>query len=1058
MPRKTLTTAIVLLAIVGGVAHWYHTPIDRPAKADEKPAAAGSELLFPTPYNTEPDKTGPMPAAEAAEKMKLPPGFHAGVFASEPDVQNPIAMSWDSRGRLWIAENYTYAESSKKLDFALRDRILIFEDKNADGHFSSRKVFTDKLQALTSLEVGRGGVWAMCPPELLFIPFQAGSDVPSGAAQVVLDGFTVPPQNHHNFANGLRFGPDGWLYGRCGHSAPGEVGMPGTPPEKRIPLRGTLWRYHPQRKVFEALSAGTTNPWGHDWDEHGELFFINTVNGHLWHEIPGAHYMVTGGTAHTYALIDQHADHWHFDTAQTWTKSRNGGGDAFGGGHAHVGMMIYLADNWPAEYRGHLFTFNMHGYRANQEILERTGSGYVGHHGADFLFTADTWFRGIDLGYGPDGGVFALDWSDTGECHESTGVHRTSGRIFKITYGTPAKTEMRDLGALNAHELVQLHRHTSEWFVRQARRELAARAASGADLKPAADELHALVEKDASVVNQLRAIWSLYVIGAADEPFLLSQLKSENEHVRAWAIRLLTDTWPLDTALAQRPVTPENEANTAALLPRLIDLARSDPSGLVRLVLASTLQRLPIHQRAALADALLAHKEDAQDHNLPLLIWYGLIPVGDTEPDVLPRLAIRCELPQTRKFIARRLAEDLEQNPAPLAELLTSSASSPSEGLRGDVVAGLAEGLAGWRAAAMPAGWDALAQSLAGSTDDATSRVGSAKGKAGAAQSLAGSTDDATHERLRDLNILFGDPRALKEVEAIALDDSAPAAARKAALQKLVDHHAPKLLEICKRVLKVREVNAVAARGLAAFDDPAVGPLLLDAYGDFAPADRAQLVAAMASRPVLANLLLDAVEAGRIPRALVTAFQARQIRSLNDAALSKRLSAVWGELRETSADKREQVAELKARLVPAALAKADRKHGRELFTNLCAVCHTLYGEGAKIGPDLTGSGRDNLDYLLENIVDPSAAVPAEYRVVTAKLKDGRVISGMVGARTDRTLTLRTTTEAITVEVAQITRLQETKESMMPEGLLEALGATDVRDLIGYLMHKGQTPK
>ncbi|MEO6787508.1 MAG: PVC-type heme-binding CxxCH protein, partial [Chthoniobacteraceae bacterium] len=247
---------------------------------------------FPRPFNTEKDLSIPlMPAAEAAAKFQVPPGFKVSVFASEPDVQNPIAMSWDARGRLWVAENYTYAERPKRFELGLRDRVLIFEDKNGDGHFSSRKVFTDDVQMLTSVEVGRGGVWLMCPPQLLFIPARDGADKPDGPAEVMLDGFTVPQDNYHNFANGLRFGPDGWLYGRCGASAPGDIGVPGTPAAERIPLRGTMWRFHPKTHVFEALCSGTTNPWGHDWNEMGELFFINTVNGHLWHGITGAHFV-----------------------------------------------------------------------------------------------------------------------------------------------------------------------------------------------------------------------------------------------------------------------------------------------------------------------------------------------------------------------------------------------------------------------------------------------------------------------------------------------------------------------------------------------------------------------------------------------------------------------------------------------------------------------------------------------------------------------------------------------------------------------------------------------
>ena len=471
---------------------------------------------FPSPFNSEPDtNSAAMPAAQVAAQMTLPPGFKATVFAAEPDVQNPIARAWDARGRLWVAENYTYADRARKFELSLRDRILIFEDKDGDGHFDSRRVFTDDVQMLTSIEIGRGGVWMMCPPQLMFIPTANGGDAPTGPAEVVLDGFTPPTENYHNYANGLRFGPDGWLYGRCGASAPGEIGTPGTPKNRRIPLRGTLWRYHPIRKVFEALSSGCTNPWGHDWDAHGELFFINTVNGHLWHGITGAHYVrphTLDPNPRVYTLIDQHADHWHFDTASDWTKSRDGAADAFGGGHAHIGMMIYEGDDWPAEYRGRLFTLNMHGRRANQEILERRGSGYVGKHGPDFLRATDNWFRGMELTYGPDGGVYVADWSDTGECHDSTGVHRTSGRIYKITHGGTGSSvrgsasltgdvavkarRPADLTTLSVHELVLLHAHANEWFPRQARLQLLDRARNPADLRSAKRDLRSLFDSE----------------------------------------------------------------------------------------------------------------------------------------------------------------------------------------------------------------------------------------------------------------------------------------------------------------------------------------------------------------------------------------------------------------------------------------------------------------------------------------------------------------------------------------------------------------------------------
>ncbi len=191
-------------------------------------AQASSAADFPTPPNSETDLSRPlMPAAEAAAKMVLPQGMKATVFAAEPDVQNPIALAWDARGRLWIAENYTYAERAVRYDLSLRDRIVILEDTDGDGRHDVRKVFADDLQMLTSIEIGLGGVWAITMPHVVFIPDRDGDDRPDGPAEAVIEGFHPPQQNHHNIANGLRFGPDGWLYGRCGASGPADVKVEG---------------------------------------------------------------------------------------------------------------------------------------------------------------------------------------------------------------------------------------------------------------------------------------------------------------------------------------------------------------------------------------------------------------------------------------------------------------------------------------------------------------------------------------------------------------------------------------------------------------------------------------------------------------------------------------------------------------------------------------------------------------------------------------------------------------------------------------------------------------
>ncbi len=923
-------------------------------------SAAAFSADFPAPYNSEPGNPTPMSPQEALKALKLPEGFKATLFAAEPDVQNPIGMAWDAKGRMWVAENYTYAERAKRFDLGLKDRVIILEDKDWDGVAETRKVFTEDVQMLTSVEVGRGGVWLMCPPQVLFIPDRNGDDIPDGEPEVVLDGFTVAKDNYHNFANGLRFGPDGWLYGRCGHSCPGKLGIPGTPEDQRVPMKGGIWRFHPEKKIVEVLTHGTTNPWGHDWDANGEMFFINTVTGHLWHLIHGAH-LVDSNTMNPliYEKLDTIADHYHYDRTGAWSESRDGKANHLGGGHAHIGMMIYQADQWPAEYRNKLFTLNMHGRRTNVERLERNGSGYVGKHEPDIFLSDDPWFRGIEISTGPDGSGFILDWSDTGECHESTGVHRTSGRIFRVSYGEPKKPET-----------------------------------------PFA--------------------WR--------KPWPKADLNSSDEHARVLAIRELVQFWPLDTIVGPLPHFKHPDTEFRDPVKILEMTAVNDKSSIVRLTLASTLQRLSLPRRADLAAILVSHTEDADDPFLPHMVWFGISPLAKHDPMALVQLAKVCTWPKTLRWIARSLATQ----PEALNALLAVKSSD-------DVLEGMADAFKGIRKAPKPANWDAFVVRASARDLEDPERA------------------KARTTNIRDLSILFGDGRALDDVKQIALDAKAEIAARESALKTLIEARPPDLRSICEQLLETRGLNTLAAGGLALFDDPEIGLKLAKSYRKFSPADRAAVIGTLVSRPAFAKSLLAEVAAGRIPRSDLSAFHARQIRGFNNEALSLQLVEAWGELRDSSADKKELIEKTKARLTPEVLAKANLSQGRKLFTAVCGACHVMYGQGGKIGPDLTGSGRANLDYLLENIADPGGVVSADFRMNLLTLKDGRTLSGVIAESNSRTVTLRTLTEPLTIDRAEIVTQETSPMSMMPEGLLLALQQDQVRDLIAYLMHPVQAP-
>jgi putative membrane-bound dehydrogenase-like protein len=601
----------------------------------------------PAPFNTQEITIPFLKPAEALKAIAVPKGFRVQLAAAEPMVQQPIDMAWDTRGRLWVAECYTYAERETNFEKKLKDRIIILEDTDHDGVFDKRKIFWDGASQLTSIELGFGGVWAACAPNILFLADRNGDDQPDGEPEVILDGFDTD-KVRHNIVNGLRWGPDGWLYGRHGILGPGsKVGRPGTPEAKRTHIQCGIWRYHPTRKSFEVVCHGTTNPWGHDWDEHGQLFFINTVIGHLWHAVPGARYQRMYGNhfdKHLYELIQQTADHYHFDVGkEKWSDLKKtgmtSGTDAAGGGHAHTGMMIYLGDNWPAEYRGNVFTLNLHGLRMNQESLHRQGAGYVGKHAADFMSTSDKWFRGIELSYAPDGSVYVLDWSDIGECHDNDGIHRTSGRIYRISYGKTEAAKV-DLTEWSNDDLAESVGSPNEWYSRQARQLIQQRAAAGQDLTKAALKLMNTYRLTSSTPTALRAMWTLNAIGSADEDWLLEQSNDEREHIRTWAIKLLCD----------------QEALSKKTQKRFIEMGGQDKAGLVQLQLASALQQLPLEDRWPLANALVSQDTFAKDPVFPLLVWYGINPAVTENRNAALKLVAQCKIPKVRQFIARRLA------------------------------------------------------------------------------------------------------------------------------------------------------------------------------------------------------------------------------------------------------------------------------------------------------------------------------------------------------------------------------------------------------------------
>ncbi len=581
--------------------------------------------------NAQPVVEKPFPPLEAAKTMQVPKGFNVTLFAGEPDIKQPIGFSIDDRGRLWVAEANNYPDKKA----GKNDRIIILEDTDGDGTHDKRIVFYDKLEYVSGIEVGFGGAWVMSLPNLYFIPDKNYDGVPDGEPVVLLDGFGTHA-NAHNIANGFAWGPDGWLYATHGRSNWSLVGKPGTPEAERRRIDGGVWRYHPMRHVWENFADGTTNPWGIDWNDFGQAFVCNCVNPHLFHVIQGAYYepgrnRPTGKYA--YERIATIADHLHFTNTKT---IRAGIGtpeeDKAGGGHAHCGTMIYLGDNWPSEYRNQVFMNNIHGRRINRDRLIRKGSGYTAKHAPDIMRAADPWFVGVSLTYGPDGAVYVSDFSDTGECHHRKNTRKHTGRIYKITYGTP-KSWQGDINKLSNPELLKLQSHKNDWFVRHARRVLQERQADTSGLTK-------ILKSDGSVPLRLRALWALRVTGHLKNETLANLLRASSEHLRAWAIQLLAEDKKPDESVRKE----------------FVRMAQNDKSPLVRLYLASAMQRISLKHRVPVLKALLSHAEDVDDQNLPLMYWYATEPVVAADKVSAVQLLAACKIPKVRQFITRRMA------------------------------------------------------------------------------------------------------------------------------------------------------------------------------------------------------------------------------------------------------------------------------------------------------------------------------------------------------------------------------------------------------------------
>ena len=1027
-------------------------------------------------YDSQPETLPRMAASEVAAAAKLPEGFRMQVAAAEPLVQQPISMAWDMKGRLWVAENNTYAESAKRLDLDLNDRIVILEDTDKDGAFDKRTIFYEKLKQLTSIEVIDGGVFALASPNLYFFPDANGDDVPDGLPQIVASGFNT--NIRHNFANGLRFGPDGWLYGRHGILGASDVvlqdrisadfgGHPLFPPggyvsgssvlANRTTTRLTcgVWRYHPQRHAIEMVCEGTTNPWGMDWDAHGNLFFINTVIGHLWHAIPGSHLQRMYGEdsdPYAYELLPQIADHVHWDAkGEDWRETRKGppstGTDQAGGGHAHSGMMIYQADQWPSEYRNHLFTLNLHGRRINRERLDRVGSGFVGRHQPDMVFWPDPWFRGIELSTAPDGTVYVLDWSDIGECHEDDGVHRTSGRIYRIAHESPIAQEasrsifpselltgkQSSKTVVSRSNCMTILQHPNIWYARELWKGLQFNRLSLEEnkelydlalrpKKPIGDSEPTTVDP---IILQLRALWTLHASNRLREDHLFRILQTkQHESVHTWAIRLIADR------LEYMAEAKQTEAEA-----EVVDMLASKPiteiSPLVRLYTAALLPKFT-NQQWRIAGILIKSEDLASDRDFPLVLWYGTKNLLADNPMRAARMAAESLIPKVNELYLRRFAAEGKDAEEATSFLVANAGQRDSAAWNAAVVNGLWEALRGRTRSVEPTAWEQLAVRV------------------------AAHPDLEIREKGILLQAVFRGSTASQALIELAESSQSTPSSRRAAIELLGRIDDASAREALWKIVADLNLGGIAAESLGTNLNADDANRLLSMYSDAPPSSKSGIVVAMGKRRDSLPILLDAIERKIIPSANIDAATWRQFALLADSDLLNRAKTINPAIGVT-VDQERTIQEWEQLFNSDRLARADASSGRARWNTLCSQCHKLFGEGGAIGPELTGAQRNNIRYWAENILFPSAIVAENYRVTAFQTSDGRVLTGVPLSETDDAITIQTATERVVLDKPEISQRKSSSLSLMPSGILDPLSEQERADLLKYLTSPVQLP-
>lgn len=997
---------------------------------------------------------------EARKKMTVPEGYEVRCFAHEPMVQNPVAMTWDHRGRLWVVEAYEYPngsphpapfggeakddqyqpvpanclnqESGIPNQELPRDRVIILEDTDNNGEADKRTVFVQGLNLASAILCGDDGIYIGQQPHLIHFRDADGDDKPD-AWRVVLTGFGR--EDTHELVNSFCWGPDGWLYMTHGVFTHSKVRRPGQPESEGFKFDAGIGRARPIVKQaaslsdstgklpvspsweFEVFADGTSNPWGCDYDAAGNFFVSACVIDHFFHMAPGGIYVRQGGAPenpYAYEQLPSIVKHKHFRAA-------------------YAGVQIYQGGRYPADTHGHAFIGNIHDNAIHEEILTPVGATFKCEPRRDFLRANDGWFRPVSTQTGPDGFLWIMDWCDKYPCYQNAkanpeGVDRERGRIWRVVVQDDKSKTTRDstdldLKKLATADLVKTLEHPNNWMRRMARRMLVERQDPSAKA-----QLTRLVQSRASIPSRLESIWTMSVLNLLNNVVVeLSEVfvADTNPSIQLAVIRAEGEAGPSDMPtpgwldrVAQSP-DPLVQAAVAVAARQLaglpltvdqIDVAAADPKEIVTPILISN----PKADSRLAFSVWMAVEHDFAINSKSASLWLAeLAPTTQPLSRVLSHKAMR-RLCDTRKAENLDLAVEFCDKIAEHDLLLAHALDGLVKGQEGGVIKPVKEvsaSLAKWRS----------------------------------------SSNADVRKHAQTLAVMWGDAAAVKEMIAVLHDGSKSEKERITVLQSLQKVRTdtvkaglmPLLTPQTSTALAVAAIRAAADLGGDAF----IAPLLQQsASKDFNVRNAA--IEALSNRDTWTKALLNAISEQKVSASGFPAPVRRALATHKDKAIRDLAYEVLGAWQDSSDDVKSLIAQKKQACLTG---EPDLANGKLLFTATCMVCHEFHGGGQKVGPDLIGSGRSNLDALLANVIDPNQIIGNGYENISVSTKDGRTLAGRIVEDTPGHVKLLGAGGAAQVVPRdQIASLTNTKQSLMPMGFGNLPDAA-FRDLIWYIL-------